>query len=541
VKNQDNEFNKSPFEILQIAQTAEEEVIHAAYKSLAKKYHPDTLKDGTSEERMKELNWAYKELTDAKRSKKWFQSEYINNSDSPDLSESSRAPDVPETYKPQTNQTERSKRTWIFAIGSIIFIAILVASVIGLSSNRLSANGSDINELASGNTDPTSNSQNGLDSVTAEDIPTPPTCIPNPPPPQPSEADLATYTPDPERDWIKGPEDAAITIIEYADFQCPYCSVASQNLKILLEKYPEDVRIVYRHFPLASIHDKAIPAAQAVEAAGLQSEDAFWAFHDLLYETQGVWSAYSIEDFEVWLVEVAEELGLDPVQFQADYSSEEIVTYAESTWTEGQALGIPGTPYLKINSLYDAQADPNTLIAYVELIKLESQQFTECPPLAIDQDAQYLATVETEQGSFVIELFADVAPLAVNSFIYLAENGWFDGVTFHRVLPGFVAQTGDPTGTGYGNPGYRFGNEVDSDLVFDRAGLVAMANSGPDSNGSQFFITYDAAPNLNGDYTIFGEVIEGMEVVESITPRDPQQGVDLPPGDLIVSVTVDQQ
>lgn len=381
-----------------------------------------------------------------------------------------------------------------------------------------------------------------VSSVEAEGPPPPPTCIPNPPRPAPNEQDLAVFSADPETDWIKGPENAAITIVEYADFQCPYCSVISQNLKALMDIYPDDVRVVYRHFPLASIHDKAIPAAQAVEAAGVQSADAFWAFHDLLYETQGAWSGYSVEDFAAWVVEVAAELGLDPVQFEADYNSEAIVTKAEASWIDGQSLGIPGTPYIKINSVYDLEDFQGLpLTAVVEWIKLEEIQFTECPPLNIDQEATYLATVETDQGSFVIELFADQAPLAVNSFVYLAENGWFDGITFHRVLPGFVAQTGDPSGTGFGNPGYRFSNEVSSDLVFDRAGLVAMANSGPDSNGSQFFITYAAAPNLDGGYTIFGEVVEGMEVVLAITPRDPQQGPDLPPGDLIANVTIEKQ
>ena len=379
-----------------------------------------------------------------------------------------------------------------------------------------------------------------VSSVEVEGPPPPPTCIPNPPRPAPNEQDLAVFSPNPETDWIKGPEDAAITIIEYADFQCPYCSVTSENLKVLMEKYPDDVRVVYRHFPLASIHDKAIPAAQAVEAAGLQSKDAFWAFHDLLYETQGAWSGYSIEDFEDWVVDVASELGLDPIRFETDYNSEAIVSKAEAAWVDGQSLGIPGTPYIKINSLYDPQDFPD-LFTLVEWIKLEEIQFTSCPPLTIDQEATYLATVETDQGSIVIELFADQAPLAVNSFVYLAENGWFDGITFHRVLPGFVAQTGDPSGTGFGNPGYRFSNEVTDELVFDRAGLVAMANSGPESNGSQFFITYAPAPSLNGGYTIFGEVMEGMEVVQAITPRDPQAGVDLPPGDLIISVTIEKQ
>ncbi len=368
-----------------------------------------------------------------------------------------------------------------------------------------------------------------------------PTCQPNPPPPQPNAQDLAIYSPDPASDWIKGPEDARITIVEYADFQCPYCSVASDILKDIQEKYPEDVRIVYRHFPLVSIHDKALLATQAAEAAGLQDVDAFWSMHDLLYETQAAWSSFTIEEFTSWLVEKAETLGLNPEQFELDLLSETIVAKAEATWIEGQELGIPGTPYIKINSLYDSQADPQQLTAIVEMIKLEDQQFSECPPMTVDTDATYLATIETEKGDIVLELFPDIAPLAVNSFIYLVENDWFDGVIFHRVLPGFVAQTGDPTGTGFGNPGYSFSIEVSADLVFDRAGLVAMANSGPDSNGSQFFITYAPAPNLNGSYTIFGEVIEGMDVVSGITPRDPQQAGDLPPGDVIINIIIDEQ
>jgi cyclophilin family peptidyl-prolyl cis-trans isomerase/protein-disulfide isomerase len=380
-----------------------------------------------------------------------------------------------------------------------------------------------------------------IPTTVALEAATEPSCVPNPPPPTPSEQDLAVFTPDPENDWIKGPEDALITFIEYADFQCPYCSVASENLRALLEKYPDDVRIVYRHFPLASIHDKAIPAAQAAEAAGLQGEEAFWDMHDLLYETQAEWSAYSVEEFDSWVVDAAAEMGLDPAQFAADYVSEAIVNLAEAAWIDGQALGLDGTPYIKVNSLYNARADARTLTIYVELLKLEQQQFAECPPMTVDTDASYRAVVETENGNFVIELFPDIAPMAVNSFIYLAENGWFDGITFHRVIEGFVAQTGDPTGTGLGSPGYRFSNEASSELVFDREGLVAMANSGVDSNGSQFFITYAEAPDLNGGYTIFGEIVEGMDVVRNLTPRNPDSGENLPPGDVLISITIEKQ
>ena len=161
--------------------------------------------------------------------------------------------------------------------------------------------------------------------------------------------------------------------------------------------------------------------------------------------------------------------------------------------------------------------------------------------MVIDPDKEYTATIETEKGDIVVELLAEQAPLAVNSFVYLARQGWFDGVSFHRVLPGFVAQSGDPSGSGMGGPGYEFDNEVSPDLKFDAAGLLAMANSGPNTNGSQFFITYAPAANLDGGYTIFGKVLEGMEIAESLTPRDPSQGGALPPGDKILSVRIDEK
>ena len=137
-----------------------------------------------------------------------------------------------------------------------------------------------------------------------------------------------------------------------------------------------------------------------------------------------------------------------------------------------------------------------------------------------------------------LELFADKAPQAVNSFVFLARQGWFNDITFHRVIAGFMAQTGDPSGTGRGNPGYLFKNEIDPTLKFDRPGLLAMANSGPDTNGSQFFITYAPAPSFDGAYTIFGRVLSGMDVLEQLTPRDQQVGSSLPPGDKLLSVEI---
>ena len=166
------------------------------------------------------------------------------------------------------------------------------------------------------------------------------------------------------------------------------------------------------------------------------------------------------------------------------------------------------------------------------------KQWSAAPAMQIDVSKTYTATLRTAKGDIVIRLMPEVAPVTVNSFIFLARQGFYDGVTFHRVLPGFVAQGGDPTGTGTGGPGYFIPNETSPEATFDGPGVVAMANSGKDRNGSQFFITYAAQPGLDGGYTIFGRATGGMEVVEQLTPRDPSQSPNAPPGDAITTVVI---
>ena len=152
---------------------------------------------------------------------------------------------------------------------------------------------------------------------------------------------------------------------------------------------------------------------------------------------------------------------------------------------------------------------------------LRNNLYISPPPNALDDGTQYEATIVTSDGSMTFELFADEAPLAVNNFVSLSRDGFYDGLTFHRVLEGFMAQGGDPTGVGTGSPGYRFEDEVDPNLIFDSRGILAMANSGPDTNGSQFFITFVPTPHLDGNYTIFGKLIEGDTVLSAINLRDP--------------------
>ncbi len=167
---------------------------------------------------------------------------------------------------------------------------------------------------------------------------------------------------------------------------------------------------------------------------------------------------------------------------------------------------------------------------------LRANYYNAPPPQVIDPTQNYEAVITTEKGEMRLNLFAAQAPETVNNFVYLANQGFYDGTTFHRVLEGFMAQAGDPTGTGSGGPGYQFGDEIDPSLTFDRGGLLAMANAGPGTNGSQFFITYEPTPWLNGGHTIFGELTEGQDVLDSIRLRDPAS--DPAPGDVITRIEI---
>jgi cyclophilin family peptidyl-prolyl cis-trans isomerase len=167
------------------------------------------------------------------------------------------------------------------------------------------------------------------------------------------------------------------------------------------------------------------------------------------------------------------------------------------------------------------------------------KQWSSPPAMALDLQKQYYATIKTEKGDIRIQLFADKAPVTVNSFVFLARQHFYDNTTFHRVLPGFVAQAGDPTGTGAGSPGYQFADEFHPDLRHDSAGIVAMANSGANTNGSQFYITYAPEPQLDDHYSVFGKVVSGMDVVDALTPRNPEDNPTFS-GDRIITIEIEE-
>ena len=155
------------------------------------------------------------------------------------------------------------------------------------------------------------------------------------------------------------------------------------------------------------------------------------------------------------------------------------------------------------------------------------KQYASYPAMVIDLDKTYTVTITTNRGVITLQLDALSAPKTVNNFVFLAKDNFYDGIVFHRVIPDFMIQTGDPTATGRGGPGYTFADEVKNNPLKHERGVISMANAGPSTNGSQFFITHVPTPHLNGKHTVFGKVTKGLDVVDAIRQ-----------GDTMVKVTV---
>ena len=449
----------------------------------------------------------------------------------------------PETAQelPPVNPAPKPKRNWLLysliAITSVIVLAALVSLILDTTSQKASS------ILATMPAAPQLPTNTPIPVAAATIQPSAGgslNCAPFSMLPTADPSETSLFPEVGEEDWVEGPEDAVVTLVVYSDFQCPICVAFEPVLQQLREAYPDQLRVVFRHYPLVSIHDKAFLAAAASEAAGLQGK--FWEMKSLLFETAAkTWSGMSPADFEAWLLQEAAGLGLDATQFASDLKSKPVTDKVQNAYESAASIPIPGTPFLLINGQpYQSARDFANLSLIIDLYALEEKQFKDCPPMTVDVTSRYQATILTNKGEIVVELYSDKAPMAVNNFIFLAENHWFDGNPFHRVLDGLLAQSGDPSGTGYGNPGYLFGTEI-NDLLYNKAGVVGMASSGPDSNGSQFFITLTELPQLDGKYTVFGKVTSGLEVVNALTVRDPSAGVELSEPDYIISVVIEKE
>jgi len=340
-------------------------------------------------------------------------------------------------------------------------------------------------------------------------------------PPTPTPAPLPSIDAD---DWRLGADTAPVRFLVYSDFQSTNGALGLADLLATFDRHPEDVQIVFRHLPVLPQYDKDSLAGQAAEAAGRQGR--FWDMVRLLVSAYPEWSVLPPESFRDWLDEKAVALGLDPDDFAADLDGGRYAPLMVEAFQEATDLGLPGVPTILMNGTpFRLSPTPLSFESAVRLELLADRQYAAPPPLTIDPAQGYTAFLELATGDIVVQLMPQAAPLAVNSFVFLASEGWFDGMEIHLVEPGILVEAGDPSGTGFGDPGYHLPDEIDPGLTFGAPGVVAMSSEGPGTGGSRFFITLQPLPSLDGSRTIFGRVVEGLDLLASLPARDP--GLDL--------------
>lgn len=334
-----------------------------------------------------------------------------------------------------------------------------------------------------------------------------------------------------EADWVRGPANAPVTLIEYSDFQCPACAGAESLLRLLEEGYGDQLRIVYRHFPLMSIHDKAQITAEAAEAAGAQGK--FWEMHDLLFERQGEWASLSTDQMLQVLENYAKELGLDVERFTRDLEKHTFQARVMGQYQDATAMGLPGTPSFILNGRFV----PNNgyLPTLVDEILAKPPQY-DPPAMEVDPARRYAVTLRTPRGDIGMELYPTHAPVTVNSFIFLARRAWYNGTALFRWSSDFIIQSGDPAGVAFRSPGFQCSTEI-SDLGFNEPGIVGMLGPSPDVTNGRFFITLTAIPDLNGKYTAIGKVVRGLDLLQSV----PEKGQALiPPSLKIQTIQIEE-
>ena len=264
--------------------------------------------------------------------------------------------------------------------------------------------------------------------------------------------------------------------------------------------------------------------------------------HDLLFERQREWSALPEQEAQDVFVDYAEELGLDGDRFRQELADEIYRDEIISDYEEYAAYGPMSTPTYVVNGVFYPQMGlhPAAINAFISLVLDPPDQYADVPPQVVDPWKEYTATIRTSKGDILVNLYADQAPTNVNSFVFLAQEGWYDGHAFFNVEPGVVAQSGDPTGAGVGLPfpGYYCGDEIASGLSFDDKGMLGLFSPGPGLNSSQFFITYAPLPDVTGRYTIIGRVVGGMDIAESLTPVQP--GLNERQPDVVETILIEE-
>lgn len=338
-------------------------------------------------------------------------------------------------------------------------------------------------------------------------------------------------------DWVWGSADAPVTMIVYDQFDCPGCKYLETQIRLLKDAYPNDFRLVFRHF---FFHDNADLPARAAEAAGRQGK--FFEVAEHLFADVENWYGKTGADFETYLGGLAEKFDLDANTLIRDYNDQAIIDKVAADNARSKSLGLNATPSVFFNgSAYNGSGVPSfeQMVSLFNILKNigsgDRQMSLDCPAMTIDSSKDYLATLTTTRGDIVIDLLEKVAPYAVNSFVNLAQSGWYNDNAFYVVRPEF-ALTGDRTNSGIGGPGYAFLDEIDTGYNFDKEGVVGMYNFGSGTNGSQFFIIKSAMDALNGKYSVFGQVIEGLDILKSLTLHETSDAISS--ADKILSVTI---
>jgi cyclophilin family peptidyl-prolyl cis-trans isomerase/protein-disulfide isomerase len=350
-----------------------------------------------------------------------------------------------------------------------------------------------------------------------------------------------------------GPEDAPVIVMEFSEVFCGHCRAFNlDNLAGILEDYVATGKVRYVGHAMA--FNRAESQEYLAAALCAAEQGRYFAYEHAVFTGIGA-GAFDLDA-------AAKEIDLNVEQFTACKAEGRYVAAAREASIAAFERGVTATPAFFVNGEQVLGNDPGSIRRLIEQALTGGgttpTEFTEqgvipmpenpadrngmyaAPPaMIIDPAKQYIATLETEKGDIVAELYADKVPNTVNNFVFLAREGFYDNTTFHRVIEAFMAQAGDPTGTGRGGPGYRFADEFAATLKHDGPGVLSMANAGPGTNGSQFFITFVETPWLDGRHAVFGKVIEGLDVLESISIRDPQTATT--PGDLIKTIRITEK
>ncbi len=353
-----------------------------------------------------------------------------------------------------------------------------------------------------------------------------------------------------------GSVDAPVTVVEFSEILCGHCRTFNQeSLAQILEEYVPTGQVRYVGHYMAFDREES---KQYLEAAMCAAEQGrYFAFEEAVFERG--------EGYDLKLEESAEAIDLDTQQFNACLEDDRYLEAVRDAMVDATEMGVTSTPTFFVNgqmvvgnrpdeirrlieealasgnSSGDNDSEESSTMAKTmpENPAARNGMYDSPPPMVIDPEKDYVATIETEKGDIVVDLFEARAPKTVNNFVFLAREGFYDNTTFHRVIEDFMAQAGDPTGSGMGGPGYRFTDEFHPELKHDSPGILSMANAGPNTNGSQFFITFVPTPWLDNKHAVFGKVVEGMDVLMSIDVRDPQMARE--PGDLIKTIRIEER